>query len=146
MLATYYGEMKWVHIACVLASGTLFSVRGMLMLCGSRYANHAALARLSYAIDTTLLAAAVLLAVTIHQYPFVHAWLTVKVIFLFVYIILGIFALRRGRTRRSRGAYFMAALVVYGFIISVAVTHDPAGIFVMVPSHACVKNARERVF
>jgi uncharacterized membrane protein SirB2 len=129
VLATYYGEIKWVHIACALASGTLFSVRGALMLYGSRYANHVALARLSYVIDTTLLAAAVLLVLTIHQYPFVRAWLTVKVLLLFVYIFLGIFALRRGKTRRSRAGFFLAALVVYGFIISVAVTHNPVGVF-----------------
>jgi uncharacterized membrane protein SirB2 len=112
-----------------VASGTLFSLRGALMLCGSRYANYLALARLSYVIDTTLLAAAALLVLIIHQYPFVQAWLTVKVLLLFVYIFLGIFALRRGKTRRSRAGYFLAALVVYGFIISVAVTHDPVGVF-----------------
>jgi uncharacterized membrane protein SirB2 len=127
--AIYYSEIKWLHVACVVASGTLFSLRGALMLCGSRYANYLALARLSYVIDTTLLAAAVLLVLIIHQYPFVQAWLTVKVLLLFVYIFLGIFALRRGKTRRSRAGYFLAALVVYGFIISVAVTHDPVGVF-----------------
>lgn len=129
MLASYYGEIKWVHIGCVLASGILFSLRGSLMLRGSRHANHVALARLSYVIDTTLLAAAVLLALIIHQYPFVQAWLTVKALLLVVYILLGIFALRRGKTRRTRAGCLLAALLTYGFIISVAITHDPAGVF-----------------
>jgi uncharacterized membrane protein SirB2 len=129
VLATYYDEIKWVHVGCVLASGALFSLRGSLMLCGSRYANHVSLARLSYVIDTTLLAAAVLLVLTIHQYPFVQAWLTAKVLLLVVYILLGIFALRRGKTRRTRGRYLLAAILVYVFIISVAVTHSPIGVF-----------------
>ena len=129
MLAAYYSDIKWLHIGCVLASGSLFSLRGSLMLCGSRYANHVALTRLSYLIDTILLAAAVLLTVITHQYPLVQDWLTVKLLLLIVYIFLGIFALRRGKTRRARGGYLLAALLVYGFIISVAVAHDPLGLF-----------------
>lgn len=129
VLATYYNDFKWLHIGCVLASGSLFSLRGSLMLCGSRFANHVAVARLSYVIDTMLLAAAVLLTLIIHQYPFVQAWLTVKLLLLIVYVLLGIFALRRGRTRWSRSGYLLAAVLVYGFIISVAVAHNPLGLF-----------------
>ena len=101
------------------------------MLRGSRYANNRVVARLSYVIDTALLAAAVLLMVIIHQYPFVQSWLTVKVVLLALYIVLGVLALRRGRTRWRRAGYFVAALAVYGFIISVAVMHDPRGAFAM---------------
>jgi uncharacterized membrane protein SirB2 len=129
MLAPYYIELKWLHIGCVAASGSLFCLRGVFMLCGSPYANHAVLARLSYLIDTILLTAAVLLTIAIHQYPFVQAWLTVKVLLLIVYIVLGIFALRRGRTKWARGGYFLAAVLVYGFMISVAATHHPLGVF-----------------
>ncbi len=129
MLAAYYNDIKWLHIGCVLVSGGVFSLRGLLMLCGSRYANHVALARLSYVIDTVLLAAAVLLTLIIHQYPFVQAWLTVKLLLLIIYILLGILALRRGKTRCTRGGYLLAAVLVYGFIISVAVTHNPLGVF-----------------
>src|SRR5947209_11898047 len=127
VMALHYGEIKWVHIVCVLLSGSLFAVRGLAMLRGSPYANHRAVARFSYAVDTTLLAAAVLLAAIIHQYPFVQAWLTVKVLLLVVYIVLGVFALRRGRTLRRRALYLVAALSVYAFIISVALMHDPRG-------------------
>ena len=34
----------------------------------------------TYTIDTVLLTAALMLATLLHQYPFVHAWLTVKVL------------------------------------------------------------------
>lgn len=134
-LATYYAQIKWVHIGCVAASGFLFSLRGSLMLCGSHHANSPALARLSYLIDTALLAAAVLLTLIIHQYPFVQAWLTVKVLLLVLYILLGVFALRRGKSRRARGAFLLGALLVYGFIISVAVTHNPAGVLAFIRGH-----------
>ena len=128
-LAGYYDAIKAVHIGCVVASGSLFCYRGVLMWLGSPRTNGALLARLSYAIDTLLLTAAILLMLIIHQYPLVRAWLTVKVLLLFVYVFLGTLALRRGRTRYSRGVALMAAVIVYLFIVSVAVTHDPAGAF-----------------
>lgn len=129
MLALYYEDIKWLHICCVALSGSLFVFRGFLMICHSIHANNRNLARVSYAIDSTLLGAAILLTVMIRQYPLLDAWLTVKVVLLVVYIFLGIWALRRGKSRRRRIACFVVALLVYGFIISVAVTHDPRGLF-----------------
>ena len=127
-MTAYYLQIKWVHIATVLASGGLFVLRGLLLALGRKcIAMLAPVRYLSYSIDTVLLASALILVTLLHQYPFVHAWLTVKVLLLLVYIVLGIFAFRLGRTPRSRTLYFIAALAVYGFIISVARTHQPWG-------------------
>lgn len=127
-MAIYYLQIKWVHIWAVILSGGLFALRGVLMLARSRWTNHPALRYLSYAIDTTLLTAALMLVTILHQYPFVQAWLTVKVVLLVVYIVLGTLALKRGRTRAMQvGAYF-AALAVYLFIVGVARTHHPLGV------------------
>ena len=127
----FYPQIKFAHVLCVILSGSLFAVRGSLMLAGSRVANHAALRYLSYAIDTTLLTAALMLVTILHQYPFVQAWLTVKVLLLVVYIVLGVFALRRGPTRAIRAACFLAAVAVYLFIASVAHAHDPRGVVLL---------------
>jgi uncharacterized membrane protein SirB2 len=124
----FYPQIKFVHVLCVVLSGSLFALRGTLMLSGSPFVNHGVLRHASYAIDTTLLTAALMLVMILRQYPFVQAWLTVKVLLLVVYIVLGVFALRRGRTRRQRGLFFLTALTVYLFIVSVARTHDPRGI------------------
>jgi len=129
LLIALYPQTKLVHVSCVALSGTLFTARGLMMLAGSRLANHRIVRYLSYVIDTTLLASALMLVAMLHQYPFVQPWLTVKVLMLVVYIVLGMFALRRGRTRARRAAYFAAALAVFAFIVSVAVTHDPRGWF-----------------
>jgi uncharacterized membrane protein SirB2 len=123
----FYPQIKFVHILCVILSGSLFALRGGLMLAHSRYTNHVALRMLSYTIDTTLLTAALMLITLLHQYPFVQAWLTVKVLLLAVYIVLGVFALRRARTRSGQIACYFAALGVYAFIISVAIAHSPWG-------------------
>ncbi|MBL8269329.1 SirB2 family protein [Steroidobacter sp.] len=128
-LAQYYGLIKAIHIAAVSLSGALFLLRGAALHAGMSWPMAAPMRRLTYLVDTILLTAAVTLAVLIHQYPFVQAWLTVKVVLLVVYIVLGTFALKRGSTRAIRIACWLAALLVYGFIIGVARTHHPAGIF-----------------
>jgi len=82
---------------------------------------------LPHVVDTLLLASAVWLAVLLRQYPFVQGWLTAKVLGLIAYIVLGSYALRRGRTPRQRAAAFVAALVTAAYIVAVAVTRDPRG-------------------
>jgi uncharacterized membrane protein SirB2 len=101
------------------------------MLAGARWYMAAPLRYVSYTIDTVLLTAAMMLATVLHQYPFVNGWLTTKVLLLVVYVVLGSLALKRGATRSARALSFGAALVVYGFIISVARAHDPRGVFAL---------------
>ncbi|HYJ40518.1 MAG TPA: SirB2 family protein [Steroidobacteraceae bacterium] len=126
-----YPEIKWVHIAAVLTSGGLFALRGVAMLAGARWYMAAPLRYLSYTVDTVLLTAALMLATMLHQYPFVQSWLTVKVLLLVVYVVLGSYALKRGATRAARTLALGAALLVFAFIISVARAHDPRGVFAL---------------
>jgi len=128
----FYPQIKWVHVAAVLSSGVLFAMRGVAMLAGARWFMAAPLRYLSYTLDTVLLTAALMLATMLHQYPFVHAWLTVKVLLLGVYVVLGSYALKRGATRAVRARGFVAALLVYAFIISIARAHDPRGVFALI--------------
>ena len=137
----FYPEIKLVHVGAVIASGSLFALRGTLMLARSALANHAALRYLSYAIDTTLLTAALMLVTILHQYPFVQGWLTVKVLLLVVYVVLGTLALKRGRTRRMQTTCFFAALAVFLLIASVARAHHPLGIVYTVANAAAQGSA-----
>jgi uncharacterized membrane protein SirB2 len=125
----FYPQIRSVHIAAVLTSGGLFFLRGLILHLGGKWAMAAPLRYLSYTVDTILLTAALMLATILHQYPFVHGWLTMKVMLLVVYIGLGSYALIRGPTRKARVLFWLAALVVYAFIISVARAHHPWGIF-----------------
>ena len=77
--------------------------------------------------DTILLAAAIGLATMSGQYPFVAPWLTAKIVGLLAYILLGVVALRPGRPRGVRIAAWLAALAVFGYVVSVALTRSPAG-------------------
>ena len=125
-----YPQIKLIHMSAAIMSGVLFFVRGLALHLGGRWAMAAPVRYITYAIDTILLTAAIMLAAILRQYPFVHHWLTVKVVLLVVYIVLGTFALKRGKTAGVRWSAWIAALIVYGFIISVARAHHPAGWFV----------------
>jgi uncharacterized membrane protein SirB2 len=124
----FYPEIRLVHIAAVLASGGLFLLRGPVLFAGGgRWAMAAPVRFLSYTVDTVLLTAALMLMTVVQQYPFVDAWLTVKVLLLVVYIGLGAVALWNGRSRAVRVAAWAAALAVFAFIYTVARAHHPLG-------------------
>lgn len=129
-MEAFYLEIRHVHMGAVFASGGLFLLRGLgVNLLGASWPMWAPVRYLSYTIDTVLLTAALMLMTIVHQFPFVHAWLTVKLVLLVVYIVLGSFALKRGKTRVARLGFFVGALLVFAFILSVARAHDPAGVF-----------------
>lgn len=129
MDASLYLPVRQVHIASVHLSIALFLLRGMLMWADSRWLGHWTLRSLPHLVDTVLLTSALMLVTIIDQYPFVHGWLTVKVVLLVVYIALGMVAIKPGRPPAVRRAAFVAALVVFAFIYSVARAHHPLGIF-----------------
>jgi uncharacterized membrane protein SirB2 len=126
-MEVFYPQIRLVHILCVSASGGLFALRGILMLAGRAAARHAGLRLLSYAVDTALLTAAFMLMTITHQYPFVQAWLTVKLLLVVLYVVLGVIALRAGRTQRSRALAFGAAMAVFLAVVGIARAHDPLG-------------------
>ena len=126
----YYAQIKLAHVTCVILSGLIFGIRGGLMLADSPVTNHALPRFASYTNDSVLLTAGLLLMSVTHQYPTAQAWLTVKLSLLVVYIVLGVFALRRGRTKRQRSMSLGLAVLVYLSMFSIARTHHPLGALV----------------
>lgn len=116
-----------IHVLCALISICFFVLRGVWTFTGSGLLQRRFVRIAPHVIDTLLLAAALVLCVMIRQYPFVHAWLTVKLLALVVYIGLGLVALRFSKTNALRAVAFVAAIVVFAFIVSVARTHNPMG-------------------
>ena len=124
----FYLQIKSVHVACVIASGLLFALRGAAALAGARWAMAAPLRYLSYSIDTALLTAALMLLTVLKLNPFVVPWLSVKLMLLVVYVVLGSLTLKRAPNRRSQAVCYAAALAVYAFMYFVARTHHPLGL------------------
>ena len=82
---------------------------------------------LSYGIDTVLLTAALMLLTVLPAAVFANGWLWLKLALLVVYVGLGTFALKRGRTRTVRLASFFSALLVFATMFIIARSHDPLG-------------------
>jgi uncharacterized membrane protein SirB2 len=120
-----YVALKQLHIACVVLSYVGFVVRGIWMMRASPLLTARWVRIAPHVNDTLLLATAIALAVMSGQYPFQQGWLTAKVIALAVYIALGTVAFRPGRSRGHRVAAWIAAQVLFLYIVGVAVTRNP---------------------
>jgi uncharacterized membrane protein SirB2 len=125
----FYPQVRAVHIGAVLASGALFALRGAGVLAGARWSRAATLRYLSYSIDTVLLTAALMLVSMLPATLFANHWLTVKLVLLVVYVVIGSFALKRGSSGRVRAICFAAALAVYATMFGIARAHQPLGWF-----------------
>lgn len=122
-----YLALKHLHVSCVIISIAGFFLRGLLMLADSPRLQQRWLRVVPHINDSVLLAAAVTLAVLIEQYPLTHGWLTAKLFGLIAYIILGSLALKPGRGKVPRLAAWLGALVAVFYVVSVALTKNPAG-------------------
>lgn len=128
----FYPQIKTVHVAAVMASGSLFLLRGLLVQANrawGRWAMATPVQYLSYGVDTVLLTAALLLLAILPVAVYANGWLAAKLFLLVAYIALGTFALKRGRTPRTRLACFAGALAVFAAMLVIARSHDPLGPF-----------------
>jgi len=123
--ADAYLAVRALHAGSAVLSIAGFAARGALMLMQSPILQKRFVRVAPHVVDTLLLASAVWLAWFLGQIPFVHAWITAKVLALLAYIVLGVFALRRGKTMAVRAAAFAAALACAAYIVAVALTRDP---------------------
>jgi len=127
--------MEWLkplHITCAVLSFSGFFVRGIWMLHETSILQQKWVRILPHIIDTVLLLTALLMLYVMHMSVLEHDWLLSKIAALLVYIILGMVALKRGKTRMIRAVAWCAGLVVFLFIVSVALIKNPAGFLVWI--------------
>lgn len=123
----FYSQILLVHMVTVALSGTVFAVRGAAAMAGVRHMMSAPVRYRSYTIDTVLLTAALMLVAILPREVFTNHWLTVKLTLVLIYVALGVFAMRSGRSRRTRVICYLAALLVFIGIIGIARAHNPLG-------------------
>lgn len=116
--------IKLIHISTAFISISLFLLRGFWVFRASPMMNKKWVKILPHVNDTILLITATLLALSIQQYPFVDTWLTTKFIALIIYIIFGMFALKRAKTMKNKIVFFILALLMFSYIVGVALTHN----------------------
>ena len=125
----FYLDIRGIHIGAVIVSGSLFVIRAVgYNLLQAKWPMASTLRFLVWTVDTILLTAALMLMTIVQQFPFVDAWLTVKVLLLVAYIVIGWFAFRAER-KPARLAASFAAITIFLFIVTVARAHDPLGLF-----------------
>ena len=121
---SFYSLIKIIHIICAILSISGFIIRGGLMMSHSLLLQHPVSKRLPHIIDSLLLATALIMIFMSSQYPFVLDWLTAKVIALLVYILLGMVALKWGKTRNIRIMAWVLAVLTFVYIVSVALSRS----------------------
>ena len=117
--------IKTVHIATAFISITGFTIRGIWMFRDSPRLQQKWVKVAPHFNDSVLLLSAIILAFQLNQAPFVQVWLTAKVLGLLLYIGLGMVALRLGKTKRVKALAFLSAIVVFVYIVLVALTKNP---------------------
>ena len=117
--------IKLLHVSCVALSYLLFVLRGIWMLVQPARLQQRWVRVVPHVIDTMLLGSAITLAIALQLSPLHTPWLLGKIIALLFYIGLGMVAIRHGKTRGIRFTAWMAAQLVFFYIVSVALTHDP---------------------
>lgn len=102
-----------------------FFVRGILMIKVSPLLQ-ARVSRIApHIIDTVLLVSAVVLVSRWGWMVLQQPWLITKIVALLVYIALGMIALREGRVMAVRIGAWLAAMLVFFYIVTVAMTKNP---------------------
>jgi uncharacterized membrane protein SirB2 len=109
---------KHVHQAAVVITLLLFVLRGAWMLAGSAQLQRRWVKIVPHVNDTVLLAAALYMTAMVGLQP----WIVAKIAGLLVYIGLGTVAIKRGPTKAIRAVAFVAALLVFGYVVAVALT------------------------
>lgn len=122
-----YQFLKSIHVGFAMLSIAGFILRYAMMLVDSPMLGRRLIRVLPHIIDTVLLVSAIWLAFVMGAVPGRDAWLTVKIVALLAYIVLGAVALRRGRTKLVRVVAGVLAVAVFSFIVSVAMTKSPMG-------------------
>ena len=100
------------------------------MLSGSALLHKRWVKTVPHVVDAALLTSALCLLYLYHWSVFDHQWLQVKIVALLVYIGLGMLALKPGRPMIIRFGAWVAGLLVFLLIVSVALTKSVYGFMV----------------
>ncbi|HEY3582994.1 MAG TPA: SirB2 family protein [Casimicrobiaceae bacterium] len=125
-----YATLKLIHMTAVVLSGAGFFARGVGMLNDAAWVKHRIAKTLPHLVDTVLIVSALWLAWILRLTPTNAPWIGAKIAGLFVYIGIGMVALRFGRTKIARAIAWLLALLTFAYIVSVAITKDPRGFLV----------------
>jgi uncharacterized membrane protein SirB2 len=119
-------SLKFLHVGCAALTIASFLLRSFWMVVESPLLYHRLTRILPHLVDTVLFFTGVAMIYLAYGVAFqTQAWLLAKLGAIAVYIILGMIALGRGRSRRTRVAAMYSAFMVLAYIVLVAKTRSP---------------------
>lgn len=126
---TFYEFVKYIHVTAITLSIMGFVVRVILKLNDSPDQTRYWFKKLPHKVDTLLLASALTMVYILGVNPLTTFWIAEKIIGLLIYILLGMIALRWGKTKNVRITAAGMAVMVFSYIVYVAHYKAPAVIF-----------------
>jgi uncharacterized membrane protein SirB2 len=123
-----YLALKHIHLTFVALSLLTFFVRGIWLFMNSSMLSKTLVKMLPHVINTILLVSGVVLAVHLRMSPGDQPWLMAKIVGLIAYIGLGVAAFKVPNPN-ARKLLWVSALIVFAYIVSVAVGKNPLGFF-----------------
>ncbi len=123
-----YLALKHLHLTFVTLSLLFFVLRGIWLFINSSLLAKKWAKVLPHLISALLLLSGIVLAVHIGLSPGSQPWLMAKIIALVVYIGLGIATFKVSNRNLSK-ALWVIALIVFAYMIIVAITKNPLGFF-----------------
>ena len=121
-----YATLKLIHICAAILTISGFVLRGFWMLRESPYLNKPVVRIAPHVIDSAFLLTGIALIWTLHLPVLSQPWLLAKLGALVLYVLLGMVALRRGRSRKIRTTAFVLALATFSYIVGVALNKSMA--------------------
>lgn len=123
-----YLALKHIHLTFAVLSLLAFFVRGIWLFTNSGMLGKKWVKILPHIVSTFLLASGIILAVHLSMSPGSQPWLMAKIAGLIAYIGLGVAAFKVSNPV-ARKVCWVSALVVFAYIVSVAISRNPLGFF-----------------
>ena len=116
-----YLALKHLHTTAAALSLLFFIIRAYWSVIESAVLQKKAIRIAPHVIDTILLACGLAMAYTL---GFNQGWIWAKLVALVLYIGVGTIAIKRGKTPATRGIAALGAVVIFFYIVGVALTRN----------------------
>lgn len=126
-----YLLFKYIHIVCAAASFALFFIRGIWAIRAYPSVQEPWARALPHVIDGLLVFSALAMFYVSFPTAWGGTWMIVKFVLIVIYVVLATFVLRFAKGKMVRLVFWISALLLFLYITSIAVLHNPAGIFLL---------------
>lgn len=121
--------LKYIHIVSIAASFALFFVRGIWVLRSDPDSQENWVRALPYVVEALVLLSAIAMLMVSPLKGWPGDWLTFKLTLIVVYIALSLYLFGPARFLLAKSLAWLLALLIFLFVMTIAVLHNPLGIF-----------------